>query len=242
MSIDEGMTVELTRRRDEYHDTAVVMITRNEEGAIEKVVKDTIHYAPGAIVVVVDGSSDRTPEIARRCGALVIKEPGGGPGPALHTALFATERSIVVTMDADDTDPAAVVPTLVSLVRAGFDVAGTTRISRGRPATMPLPNFLANRAFNILASALYRRTVLDVHSGMRAYRAEVLRAEEWNATDLAYTVELLLRPVRRGYSVVEVPISYSDRIGASTLTPLSGTRATFKRIWSNYRLPRSRPK
>jgi glycosyltransferase involved in cell wall biosynthesis len=227
-------------RHTVFDDTAVVMITRNEEGAIGKVVADVKRSAPGADVIVVDGSDDRTPDIARAGGATVIREPGGGPGPALHAALFATDRSIVVTLDADDTYPADMIPDLVWLVRSGFDVAGTTRISRGRPSTMPVPNFVANRAFNLIASVVYGVTILDVHSGMRAYRASMLRAETWDYEDLAFTVELLLRPVRRGFSVVEIPIPYRDRVGLTTLTPLSGTRATLRRIWTNWRL-RGRP-
>src|SRR2546428_785852 len=85
-----------------YSDVAVVMITRNEEGAVGKVIADAKAALPGAEVFVIDGSDDTTPDIARAAGATVIREPGGGFGPAFHAALLAPERPIVVSVDADD--------------------------------------------------------------------------------------------------------------------------------------------
>ena len=70
-----------------YDDVAVVMITRNEEGAIGKVIDDAFNALPGCEVIVVDGSDDRTPVIAAEHGARVIREPIGGPAPALLCAL-----------------------------------------------------------------------------------------------------------------------------------------------------------
>ena len=95
---------------DAFADTAIVMITRNEEGAVAKVVDDARQHAPGAEIIVVDGSSDRTPEVAREHGAVVVAEPGGGPASALVAALQASDRPIIVTVDADDTYPAPLIP------------------------------------------------------------------------------------------------------------------------------------
>ena len=122
-----------------YRDVAVVMITRNEERAIRTVIEDARRALPGAEVFVIDGSDDHTPEIAWRAGATVIPEPGGGFGPALHAALMAPRRPIVVTIDADDTYPAEAFPGLVRLVRDGWDVVGADRIGRW-PGAMPLAN------------------------------------------------------------------------------------------------------
>src|SRR5579864_9566775 len=93
-----------------YADVAVVMITRNEERAVHKVIDDAKNALPGAEIFVIDGSRDATPDIARRAGATVIREPGGGFGPALHAALMAPEQPIIVTVDADDTYPSTAFP------------------------------------------------------------------------------------------------------------------------------------
>ena len=214
-----------------YEDVAVVMITRNEEGAIEKVIRDALRCLPGAEVFVIDGSEDRTPEIARRSGATVIREPGGGFGPALLAALLAPQRPIIVTVDADDTYPADVFPRLVDLVREGWDVAGTDRLGRRPPSAMPLSNWIANRAFSGLASLRARRRLYDVHSGQRAYRADLLRSFEWVCAGPAFPVDLLLWPALAGKRVTEIPIAYAPRIGESKLNRWPSGLATLRRVW-----------
>lgn len=214
----------------DYGDVAVVMITRNEEEAIAKVVGDAQRALPGAEVIVVDGSTDRTPEIATAEGARVVREPGGGPAPALLAALRASDRPIVATVDADDTYPAEVFVDLVAAVRSGADVAGTDRLGKRPPAAMPTPNWVANVSFGLLASLRTRRRLLDVHSGQRAYRRNVIDAFEWDTTGLAFPVDLLLWPAYAGYQIVEVPIEYRDRVGVTTLGRWASGKQTLRRL------------
>jgi len=216
-------------RSESYQDVAVVMITRNEERAIRAVIEDAQWALPGAEVFVVDGSDDGTPAIAREAGATVIREPGGGFGPALHAALMAPERPIVVTVDADDTYPPSAFPTLVRLVREGWDVAGADRLGRW-PRAMPLANWLANRSFSGLASLRTRKRLRDVHSGQRAYRAAVLRSFDWDYEGLAFPVDLLLWPALEGLKVTEIPITYAERVGDTKLRRWSSGRATLRRL------------
>lgn len=219
----------------DYDDVAVVMITRNEEEAIGKVVDDALAALPGAEVVVVDGSTDATPKLAVEHGARVVQEPGGGPAPALLCALRSSSRPIVVTVDADDTYPAEVYPQLVDLVRSGVDVAGTDRLGRRPPETMPPANWVANVAFNIIASARTRTRLRDVHSGQRAYRRELIDRFDWDTTGLAFPVDLLLWPAAAGYRIVEVPIAYRERIGETTLGRWASGKQTLRRLFR--RLP-----
>lgn len=214
----------------DFQDVAVVMITRNEQEGVAKVISDAQRALPGAEVIVVDGSEDATPERARSAGAVVIREPGGGFGPALHAALLAPARPIVATVDADDTYPASVFPTLVQLIREGWDVAGTDRLGRRRPKTMPLSNWLANKAFSWLASLRAGVQLRDVHSGQRAYRAEVLRAFDWDYRGLAFPVDLVLWPALSGMRVTEIPIEYRERIGITTLRRWESGKATLRRL------------
>jgi len=84
------------------------MITKNEEKAISKVVSDVRAALPGAEILIVDSSSDRTAEIAERLGARVIRQfPPQGYGPAMDKALRSNGREVVVTLDCDDTYPGA---------------------------------------------------------------------------------------------------------------------------------------
>jgi glycosyltransferase involved in cell wall biosynthesis len=213
-----------------YEDTAVVMITRNEEGAIAKVIDDAKAALPGAEVIVVDGSSDATPQIAAEHGAKVIVEPGGGPAPALLCALRASDRPIVATIDADDTYPAEVFPELVNLVRSGYDVAGTDRLGQRRPEAMPFPNWCANIAFGLIASARTRHRLRDPHSGQRAYRRAIIDEFVWDTDGPAFPVDLLLWPAFGGFRVSEIPIPYRERIGQTTLSRWPSGRQTVYRL------------
>lgn len=221
-----------------YDDVAVVMITRNEERAIAKVIRDARAALPGAHVYVIDGSTDATPKIAAAEGATVIREPGGGFGPAFHAALLAPSQPIVVTADADDTYPSSAFPEIVRLLREGWDVVGTDRLGPRPPAAMPASNWLANKAFSLGASLRSRKRLRDVHSGQRGYHAKVLRSFDWDFAADAFPVDLLLWPALSGFRVTEVPIEYSDRVGETTLNRWSSGKATVRRLIR----PRSRIK
>ena len=214
----------------DYADVSIVMITLNEEKAIAKVITDSQRSLPGAEVIVVDGSSDATPEIAAGLGARVIREPGGGAAPALLAALQAPERPIVVTVDADDTYPAEIFPELVHHVRAGFDVAGTDRLGTRPPPSMPTANWLANITFGLVASARARRRVKDVHSGQRAYRRSLIDEFDWDISGPALPVDLIFWPAMSGCRISEVTIPYRERIGATTLSRWASGKMTMRRL------------
>jgi glycosyltransferase involved in cell wall biosynthesis len=214
-----------------FDDAAVVMITMNEEESVRDVVRSLRRDVPGATVTIVDSSTDRTPEIADEEGVEIVRQfPPQGYGPAMLRALSHPDRDIIVTLDCDGTYPTDRIPELVKLVRDGCAVAGTTRLTGGRPAAMPWLNYLANLLFNVVASIFFVRRVRDVHSGMRAYSRETIHGFAWYAPAPALPVDLLLIPMRAGLKVREVSIPYGKRAGDSTLNRFSSTVWTFRRI------------
>jgi len=86
---------------------------------------------------------------------------------------------------------------------------------------MPAFNRLGNAAFAALASLLVGERVHDTTTGMRAYRREVVEDIHWTQ-NTGLSAELLLRPLCRGYDVLEVPIEYDERLGETKLDPLEG--------------------
>jgi len=216
-------TTESTGASPEYtfDDLSVVMGTYNEEEAIEAVITDIQDVTDGrAEIVCVDGSSDRTPEIARGLGARVIEQEPQGYGVAVRAALLAAERPVVVTTDCDDTYPMERLPDFLAAINEGRDVVSGDRLYHGAE-TMPALNRFGNRAFAALASVLMGRRVHDTTTGMRAYRREVIEKIEWTE-NTGLSAELLIRPVMREYDVREEPIEYSERKGETKLDPLQG--------------------
>jgi glycosyltransferase involved in cell wall biosynthesis len=204
-----------------FDDVAVVMGTYNEEAAIGTVLADIDRVTDGrASVICVDGSSDRTPDIARQKGARVIEQKPQGYGVAVERALSAADRPVVVTTDCDDTYPMERLPDFLAAINDGADVVSGDRLSRGAE-TMPRFNRLGNRAFAAVASVLVGQRIHDTTTGMRAYRKEVVEDIEWTE-NTGLSAELLLRPLCRGYDVREIEIDYRERAGETTLDPLTG--------------------
>jgi glycosyltransferase involved in cell wall biosynthesis len=212
-----------------FDDVAVVMGTYNEEEAIGGVLADIERVTDGrAEVVCVDGSSDRTPEIARGMGARVVEQEPRGYGVAVREAVLTPDRPVVVTTDCDDTYPMERLPDFLDRINEGNDVVSGDRITPGAE-TMPALNRLGNRAFAALASLLLGRRLHDVTTGMRAYRRDLLHRIEWTE-NTGLSAELLMRPVARGYRVTELPISYDERAGETKLDPFRGGSAIAKSI------------
>ena len=219
------MTAERVGGAD-FTDVSVAIITRNEEESIATTVRALFEALPGVEVVVVDGSSDATPEIAAKLGARVQREPPGGAAPALLAALRASERPVVVTIDADYTYPVEVIPELVRRIRAGDDVAGTDRMGRWQRDAISFSQWFVSVAFGVIATLRARRRLRDVHSAERAYRRTLIDEFDWDTEGSAFPVDLLLWPAMAGYRITEVPIVYRPRTGGESKLPrwTGGTR------------------
>lgn len=205
----------------DFDDVSVVMGTYNEAAAIESVLDSIDEATDGAAeTVCVDGSSDRTAEIAREHGARVIEQEPQGYGVAVARALRAADRPVIVTTDCDGTYPMDALPEFLDAINDGADVVSGDRLYHGA-ATMPPFNRLGNHAFAVLASVLLGERVHDTTTGMRAYRQEVIEDIEWTE-NTGLSAELLIRPLARGYDVHERPIEYGERLGETTLDPLTG--------------------
>ena len=213
----------------QYGDVGVVLITRNEEAAIGKVLTDIGRALPGANIYVVDDSDDRTAEIAASLGAVVSAGPRRGFGPAMHQALMTPTEPIVATIDADDTYPTDAFPALVALIREGFDVAGTDRLGKRRPPTMPRSNYLANWFFSMIATVRAHQRIRDVHSGQRAYSRDLLHGVSWRFDMDAFPIDLIFVPAILGFRVTEVWIDYRERVGVTTLDRWSSGKASLRR-------------
>ncbi len=212
------------------------MITKNEEQAVGKVIEEIQKVAPGAEILIVDSSADRTAEIAQGMGARVIRQfPPRGYGPAMELVLRSAKGEVVVTMDCDNTYPAdQIIPFATAIVQEGYDLVEGCRL-REKPQNMPWVNYLGNYLFALLASVLFGRRIRDLHSGMRAYRKTMIDLLSFRAQGAALPVELLLKPMVHGFKVKFVDIDYKHRIGVSKMNPLDTSLWTLKRIlWTRF--------
>ena len=212
----------------------VGMLTMDEEQSVARMIDAIRRVAPDAEILCVDSSmKDQTPHIAERLGARVLRQiPPRGHGPAMELLMYeaAAQSELLIYLDCDFTYPVDTIPQLRRIMEEeAVDVVNCAR-TRRKPEAMPLPNFLANRTFAAMAHAMHGIPTCDVHSGMRAYRSSVIRAFDFDGEGDALPIDTLLFPAKCGYRVVEMPISYDEREGASKLRKLAGT------VWTMVRL------
>jgi glycosyltransferase involved in cell wall biosynthesis len=215
---------------------SVVTITLNEERAIAKVIDDVQKATGGDCeIVVIDSSTDRTPEIARSMGAKVIHQEPMGYGIAMRTALLAGSGDVIISTDCDDTYPMEMIPEFMKWIEQGYDiVSGSRLLGQFKPQHMPISNWLANWMFAVMSRSLYHFPATDVTTGMRAYRREVLHSIDWE-TNYALPAELVIRPALAGKKIKEIAIPYRERVGAVTLDKWRSGKAFLRGIFK-YRM------
>lgn len=176
-------------------------------------------------LVVDNGSTDGSAEIAASLGATVIKEDQRGYGAACHAGLLAADTPLVAFCDADRSlDPADLVRLIDVVVAGDADMAVCRR--RLEPGAMPWHLRLANRE---LARRLRNRTGFDLHDmgPMRVARRDALLDLGLTDRRSGYPAQTLARAADAGWRVLEVEVDYHPRTGRSkvTGTPLGALRA-----------------
>lgn len=179
-------------------------------------------------IVVDNGSTDGSPEVAARHGAIVVREPRTGYGAAVHTGLERAESEIVCFLDADGSLDPGELPALVRLVAAG---TATLAVGRRVPVSRDAWPWHARTGNRVLATILRRRglAVRDI-APMRAVRRTDLLALGIRDRAFGYPLELLVRAAAAGWPVVEVDVAYRPR-AAGTRSKVSGSvRGTLRAV------------
>jgi glycosyltransferase involved in cell wall biosynthesis len=193
-----------------YAGVTVVVPAFNEAAGVATVVTGLrAHF--DSVVVVDDGSSDGTADLAREAGARVVRHPGNlGQGAALQTgfAFALTDPSMthVVTFDSDGQHRVEDALSLVRVAReTGVDVAlGSRFLAPG--AEMPRARRAVLRAGVAFTRATTRLPVTDTHNGLRVLNRRAVEAIDITLADMAHASQLLGLIARRGLTWTEVPV------------------------------------
>jgi hypothetical protein len=212
---------------------SVVIPTMNEGASIGSVI-DEVRAAlpdPDVEIVTVDTASrDGTNEIAASKGARVLSEPRRGYGRAYKTGFAAARGAFILTLDADLTYPADRFPDLLRPLEEGrADFVSADRLSRLREEAMSGMHRIGNRMLNTAFRILYRHPIRDCQSGMWAFRREILADLELVHDGMAFSEELKLEAIRKGFRFSEIPIDYRPRIGDRKIRSLPD--ATANLLW-----------
>jgi glycosyltransferase involved in cell wall biosynthesis len=189
----------------------------NEEATIGEVLDRIDALGLDAQVIVVDdGSTDRTAEIVearQRDGLVVLHQSNRGKGAALRAAIPHVDGDIAVVQDADmEYDPAEV-PALIELIERGVaDVVYGSRLRGGRPQRAYLFwHLVGNRFLSLLTNILFNTTLSDMETGYKAFRADVLRSLDLRENGFGIEPEITGKVCKRGLRIYELPIAYYGR-------------------------------
>lgn len=194
---------------------SIILPAKNEALAIGATVAGIRQCYPDAEVIVVnDGSTDSTADVAEAAGARVVHHPySKGNGAAIKTGARAASGAVIVFMDADGQHDPADIPRLLALIEQGHDMVVGAR-QKGSQASMG--RGLANGLYNRLASWMTGHRVDDLTSGFRAVRADKFREFLYLLPNgFSYPTTSTMAFFRAGYSVAYVPIHAAKRIGKS---------------------------
>jgi glycosyltransferase involved in cell wall biosynthesis len=176
------------------------------------------------VLVVDDGSADRSAIIAKEKEGIVLRDVHRGKGFALRSGFSQARGQVVVTLDADGSHQPEEIPLILQCLfenKADF-VVGSRFLNCERNKTkMSIINRIGNRLFNNLTGYLTGVKISDSQSGFRAFRTSLIK--EMNLVSYGYEVEseMLVKALRMGARIAETPISFDQRtVGNSKLDPL----------------------
>jgi glycosyltransferase involved in cell wall biosynthesis len=197
----------------------VVIPCRDEARALPLVLA---HVPDGWNVIVVDnGSTDGTADVARSLGAEVVTEDRPGYGSAVHAGMLAATAEFVAVIDGDASMRLDELVPMLDLVRSG---EVTMAVGRRRPVGRGVWPWHARAGTQLLATLIRRRSSFPIHdlAPMRVCRRDDLLALGVQDRRFGYPLELMLRAARAGWTVREIDVSYGRR-AAGTRSKVSGS-------------------
>ena len=198
---------------------SVIIAALNEEAAIGKVVMDVPRHIADEVIVVNNGSTDRTVEVAQAAGARVVTEPRRGYGRAFRAGLRAvsSDCEIVVFLDGDGSDYPQMMDRLVKPIiedTHDFVVSSRTRGKR-EAASMNWHQVFAGYMIGFFLRLLYGVRSTDM-GPFRAIRRDALESLRMREETYGWPLEMQMRAARAGLRTLEVPIDYRQRAGGKS--------------------------
>jgi glycosyltransferase involved in cell wall biosynthesis len=193
----------------------VIIPARDEEDAIARAVESAARAPVSRVLVVDNGSRDRTAEVARSAGATVVTEPRRGYGAACLAGLAFLRQhppDVVAFLDADlSEDPAQLAELLAPIAEDRADlVIGSRVLGEREPGSLTPVQEFGNRLATLLLRALYGARFTDL-GPFRAVRWEALERLKMRDRGYGWTVEMQARAARAGLSCLEVPVRHRRR-------------------------------
>lgn len=202
----------------------VVIPALNEEQGIGLVLKEIptdVLMGMGyetEVMVIDNGSSDKTPHIAKQHGATVIIQPVRGYGNAYKAGFANASGDIIATGDADCTYPFEDLPQLIKKIEdEDLDFINTNRLQDVNSEVMTPSHIFGNQLLTAITNVLFKLPFIDTQSGMWVFRRKIWDHLEVKSAGMPFSQELKIEAFLRGFKCAEVPIKYRSREGETKL-------------------------
>ena len=196
----------------EPFELSIVMPCLNEAATLEKCIRKAHDFlrrnrVVGEVVIGDNGSTDGSPDIARRAGARVVPVAVRGYGAAVHTAAMAAHGRFIIMGDADDSYDFGNLMPMLEKLRGGADLVMGNRFAGGIvPGAMPWKNrFIGNPALSGLGRLLFRVPVHDFHCGLRGFSKAALESLDLQTDGMEYASEMVIKASLLRLRIAEVP-------------------------------------
>ena len=196
----------------------VVLPARNEEKHISKIVKSIKKYT-NTVVVVDDGSDDKTSENAKKSKAIVLKHIVNlGKGAALKTGCdYATKNKadIIIVIDADAQHDPKEIPKFLETIKKYDIIIAYRKTNKNMPLLLQFGNWIINKTITFL----YGIKIKDSQCGYRAFTSKAYKKLRWKASDYSMESEMIAKIGKHKLSYSEIPIEtiYSDKYKGTTI-------------------------
>src|ERR1700693_3685059 len=198
----------------------VIILCLNEEQGIELVLRRMPDFVD-EVIVVDNGSTDRSSDVARTFGAKVIREDVRGYGRAYKTGFAFASGDIIVTLDGDHSyPPDAISYLLEAFLHLDVEFLSASRFPVRDRQSMSLKHKIGNIILSLAMSLLYFRWVRDSQSGMWVFRRSMLNEMNLVSDGMAFSEEIKIEALKNPrVRFAEISILYSSRLGEVKLNP-----------------------
>jgi len=198
----------------------VVIPCLNEEDGLRKVLSDVPSFVD-EIIVVDNGSTDQTAQIARDMSATVITEVHRGYGRAYMSGFSRATGDIIVTLDGDHSYPVDALSYLLeAFLHCGVGFLSASRFPMLTGAAMSFKHKIGTRVLSLIMSVLFLRWVNDSQSGMWVFRRDALSSMRLTSEGMPFSEEIKIEAIiNKDIGFREMFINYSQRIGEKKLRP-----------------------
>jgi len=211
--------------------TAAIIPAFNEEVAIGSVVLLSREHVD-EVLVVDDGSTDRTASVAEMAGARVLRHHKNlGKGAALKTGFQATDADVIVTLDADGQhDPAEIPKLMEPIIRGEADIVNGSRYLHGTDENTPRYRRVGQKILDTATNISTGLEITDTQSGFRAFSSKTIPHFRFRDPGFVVESEMLADAAEAGLRIMEVEVGVRYDVDGSTRNPVSHGVSVLLRI------------